>query len=259
MYHSNRAVEQDPRVLLELRDLTYRYGQKVAVDALNLSVPRGSFFGLLGPNGAGKSTTIQCIAGLLADWTGGMTFAQQPFVPATNIDDRQRIGFVPQELAIYGELTARENLKFFGRLAGLRKLRLGARVEHAIGLSGLEGRADDRVAEFSGGMKRRLNLAIGQLHQPDLLLLDEPTAGVDPQSRAHLFEALKTLNQDGTTILYTTHYMEEVEKLCDQIAIMNSGKVIASGTAEELAQSIGNPQANLESVFLELTGRKLRD
>ena len=188
-----------------------------------------------------------------------MVFSGDAFLPAVKNEHRRRIGFVPQELAIYDELTARENLEFFGRLAGVATSDLESAIDHAIGLAGLGDRENDRAGQFSGGMKRRLNLAIGQLHRPELLLLDEPTAGVDPQSRAHLFDALAQLNKEGMTILYTTHYMEEVEKLCDEIAILNSGKVIAVGTAKQLAESIGNPDANLETVFLELTGRSLRD
>jgi ABC-2 type transport system ATP-binding protein len=255
----NQDPDQEREALLEIDGLTYRYADHTAVDSLDLSIERGAFFGLLGPNGAGKTTTIGCIAGLLADWTGEILLSQHPFKPAKSVADRKRIGFVPQELAVYEELTAIENLQFFGRLSGLSKAKLKDRIEHAIALAGLEERANDRAGQFSGGMKRRLNLAIGQLHEPELLLLDEPTVGVDPQSRAHLFEALMTLNRNGTTIVYTTHYMEEVEKLCDRIAIMNAGRVIAVGTAAELSGSIGNPDANLEAVFLELTGRKLRD
>ncbi len=253
--------DQNPEreTVLQIDRLTYRYANHIAVDSLDLSIGCGAFFGLLGPNGAGKTTTIGCIAGLLADWTGEILLSQRPFQPAKRIADRRRIGFVPQELAVYEELTAVENLRFFGRLSGLRKAKLNDRIDHAIQLAGLEQRANDRAGQFSGGMKRRLNLAIGQLHEPELLLLDEPTVGVDPQSRAHLFEALITLNRSGTTIVYTTHYMEEVEKLCDKIAIMNAGKAIAVGTAMELSSSIGDPNANLEAVFLELTGRKLRD
>jgi len=248
-----------PQALLQISDLTYRYGKHTAVDSLDLSIQRGSFFGFLGPNGAGKTTTIECIAGLRADWAGEILSSEKPFAPAISRDDRKRIGLVPQDIAIYGDLSAKENLHFFGCLAGLGKAKLKDRIDHAIELAGLQERANDRASQFSGGMKRRLNLAIGQLHEPELLLLDEPTAGVDPQSRSHLFEALMSLNRNGTTIVYTTHYMEEVEKLCDKIAIMNVGKIVAVGTAAELSEFVDKPDANLETVFLELTGHKLRD
>lgn len=239
--------------------LSYRYQDHFAVDSLDLSIEQGSFFGFLGPNGAGKTTTIKCIAGLFSDWTGSMSFAGAPFKPASSTSDRKLIGLVPQELAIHEELTARENLRLFGKLCGVPKGELGRRIADSLQLAGLEERADEATSQFSGGMKRRLNLAVGQIHRPQLLLLDEPTAGVDPQSRNHLFEALEQLNQLGTTILYTTHYMEEVERLCDRIAIMNQGKVVGVGTKTELAQLSGNANANLETVFLELTGRSLRD
>ncbi|TWU59927.1 putative ABC transporter ATP-binding protein YxlF [Rubripirellula tenax] len=252
-------MNQTSTPLLELNHLSYHYGKQVAVDSLDLQVAEGSFFGLLGPNGAGKTTSIQCIAGLLSQWSGKMMFRGEPFQPAENVEHRKRIGFVPQDLAIYDDLTAMENLDFFGRLAGLAGAELTAQVDRALELAGLESRAKDRTGAFSGGMKRRLNLAIGQLHQPELLLLDEPTAGVDPQSRAHLFDALTRLNESGMTIVYTTHYMEEAERLCDPIAIMNAGKVIGLGSAKQLAEDVGDPNADLETVFLSLTGRSLRD
>jgi ABC-2 type transport system ATP-binding protein len=172
---------------------------------------------------------------------------------------RARLGLVPQELALYEDLTARENLRFFARLQGVPRARVDAAVQRALELAGLADRAGDRVKTFSGGMKRRLNLAIGDLHEPELLLLDEPTVGVDPQSRNHLFECLQALRAKGRTLIYTSHYMEEVQRLCDRVAVMNEGAVVAVGTAAELAQRAGTPDANLEQVFLALTGRSLRD
>lgn len=245
--------------ILQVRDLTYRYGNRVAVDSIDFDIPRGGVFGLLGPNGAGKTTSIACIAGLLADWSGEMTFAGEPFQPAQRVGDRARVGWVPQELALYDELTARENIEFFASLAGLRGAPLRDATDRSLDLAGLTDRAGDRVGTFSGGMKRRLNLCIGQVDSPPLLLLDEPTVGVDPQSRSHLFETLSKITEHETTILYTTHYMEEAQRLCDQIAIMNEGKVIAVGTAAELASAVGQPDADLETVFLHHTGRALRD
>jgi len=245
--------------LLEIVALRFAYGERVAVDGVGFAIRRGEIFGLLGPNGAGKSTTIRCLCGLLAPAAGSLAFAGRPFAPAQVAADRRAVGIVPQELALYDDLTARENLAFFGELCGLRGAPLAAAVARGLALAGLAERADERVKTYSGGMKRRLNLAAGDLHDPPLLLLDEPTAGVDPQSRNHLFESLEALRTAGKTLLYTTHYMEEAQRLCDRIAIVDGGRVLAIGTAAELAQQAGLPGADLEAVFLKLTGRRLRD
>jgi ABC-2 type transport system ATP-binding protein len=246
-------------LLLEVEDLAYAYGERHAVDGASFTIRRGEIFGLLGPNGAGKTTTISCIAGLKRRFTGALRFGGAPFQPADRGEDRARLGSVPQELALYGDLTARENLDFFGRMSGLDGAGLAAAVERGLALAGLADRADDRVESFSGGMKRRLNLAAGDLHEPELLLLDEPTAGVDPQSRNHLYDSLEELRRGGRTLLYTTHYMEEAQRLCDRLAILDAGKVIAQGTSAEIAAAAGLPGGDLEQVFLRLTGRKLRD
>jgi ABC-2 type transport system ATP-binding protein len=188
-----------------------------------------------------------------------MYFDGRPFAPARNMEDRRKLGLVPQNLALYENLSARENLAFFGRLNGLTGEQLRGAVRETLELAGLHDRANDRVREFSGGMKRRLNLAVGVIHRPDLLLLDEPTVGVDAQSRNQIFEALMNLRRAGRTLLYTTHYMEEVQRLCDRVAIMNDRRVIAVGTPDELAAAAGSPAGGLEEVFLKLTGRSLRD
>ncbi len=245
--------------LLVVESLCYAYGPRRAVQNVSFQVHQGQVFGLLGPNGAGKTTTIQCIAGLKSQWQGEMKMGQLPFRPADDAACRKRLGFVPQELALYEGLTARENLSLFGKLAGVRGKELTDAVEQSLDLAGLSDRGKDLVKTFSGGMKRRLNLAIGQVHRPDLLLLDEPTVGVDPQSRNHLFDTLEKLKSSGMTMIYTTHYMEEAERLCDSIAIMNEGQMVATGSKQELATSIAQPQANLETIFLQLTGRRLRD
>jgi len=245
--------------LLRVQGLSYSYGERLAVRDATFSIREGEIFGFLGPNGAGKTTTIACIAGLHARWQGEILFRGDPFRPSACPEDRLRLGLVPQELALYQELTARENLEFFGRLAGLSGAGLTQAVERALTLAGLEDRAGDRVAGFSGGMKRRLNLAAGDLHRPVLLLLDEPTAGVDPQSRNHLFETLNAIRQAGRTLLYTTHYMEEAERLCDRVGILNDGVLVGIGTPAELAADAGIPGRNLEDVFLKMTGRTLRD
>ncbi len=243
--------------LLSVEDLSYRYGERVAVDRVSLQVGRGEVLGLLGPNGAGKTTVISCIAGLLTPASGTLTFAGQPFTPRRRPADRAHLGLVPQDLALYDGLTARENLLLFARLQGAADP--AAAVAQGLQLSALDGRADDRVSTFSGGMKRRLNLAIALLHAPELTLLDEPTVGVDPQSRHHLFATLQGLRAAGHSMLYTSHSMDEVQRLCDRVAIMDRGRLVACGTAAELAEKAGTPGADLERTFLELTGRSLRD
>ncbi len=245
--------------LLVVDNLRYAYGARIAVQSASLTCRRGEILGLLGPNGAGKTTLLSCIAGLLADFGGSLTFAGRPFRPATDAEARARLGLVPQNLALYEDLTALENLRFFARLQGVPRPQVEAAVQQALELAGLVDRANDRVSTYSGGMKRRLNLAIGDLHAPELLLLDEPTAGVDPQSRNHLFECLQGLREKGRTLIYTSHYMEEVQRLCDRVAVLNDGRIVALGTAAELAQQAGTPKADLEQVFLALTGRSLRD
>ena len=229
------------------------------MNGVSFDVMRGETFGLLGPNGAGKTTTIQCIAGLKGDWRGSMRFDGCEFVPARDTSSRRKLGFVPQELALYDKLTAAENISLFAKLAGQRGNELLAAVEQSLELAGLQDRANDIAGSFSGGMKRRLNLAMGQAHGPALLLLDEPTVGVDPQSRNHLFETLERLKESGKTLIYTTHYMEEAQRLCDRIAVMNEGSIIAIGSIDELREKIDDPTANLETIFLQLTGRRLRD
>lgn len=245
--------------LLRIRGLTYRYGDRTAVNAIDFEIRPGEIFGLLGPNGAGKTTTIACIAGLLGRFEGEMEFRGQPFDPHNRLADRSLIGVVPQELALYESLSARQNLRLFAGLVGLSKADSVSSIHAQLDLAGLSDRADDRIANYSGGMKRRLNLAVGLLHSPPLIMLDEPTVGVDPQSRAHLFESLLELKTRGTTILYTTHYMEEAQRLCDRIAIMCDGRIMAIGSQSELAVAAGDPDGNLEQIFLNLTGRSLRD
>ena len=252
-------IGTDAAPLLEVRDLAFSYGDREAVCGVSFEIRRGEIFGLLGPNGAGKTTTIACIAGLRRPSRGSLHLLGQPFAPALVGRDRARLGLVPQEVALYEELTARENLEFFGALAGLGGKALGDALGRGLELAGLADRERDRVGAYSGGMKRRLNLAAGDLHDPDLLLLDEPTAGVDPQSRSHIFESLRALAGRGRTLLYTTHYMEEAQRLCDRLAILDHGKVLGVGTAAELAQAAGLPGADLEAVFLKMTGRRLRD
>ena len=182
-----------------------------------------------------------------------------PFFPAREAVHRGLLGIVPQELAVYDTLTAKENLLLFAKLCGVPKSEQKNSVDEFIAFAGLEQRQNDLVSQFSGGMKRRLNLAAGLLHRPPLVLMDEPTVGVDPQSRNHIFDSIERIKSSGTSVLYTTHYMEEAERLCDTIAIMDNGSIIASGTPDELIASMNDANATMETVFLTLTGRSLKD
>jgi ABC-2 type transport system ATP-binding protein len=248
--------------MLEVRNVRKTFGSLVAVDDVSFSVLPGRLTGLLGPNGAGKTTTVSIIAGLLTPERGEVLVDGHALSGDTD-PGKRRIGIVPQDLALYDELTARDNLRFFGALYALS----GATLEHAmtaaLTLVGLADRARDRVKTFSGGMKRRLNLAAGLLHDPDILLLDEPTVGVDPQSRNAIFDNLEELKRRGKALLYTTHYMEEAERLADRIVVIDRGRVVADDTLEGLHATVspGGPGGvvSLEAVFLTLTGRSLRD
>jgi ABC-2 type transport system ATP-binding protein len=232
------AAESAQDHVLQVRDLVRRFGDLTAVDGVTFHVAPGETYGLLGPNGAGKTTTISMVAGLIPADAGTVTVAGQPMGPG-HVEPKRHIGLVPQDLAIYPELTARENLTFFGRLQGQRGAALKSRVAEVLALIGLTDRAKDPTKEFSGGMKRRLNIGIGLLHQPTLLILDEPTVGVDPQSRNAILESVEALSVEGMAVLYTTHYMEEAERLCDRIGIIDSGSIQAEGTREELIRVTG--------------------
>src|SRR5437660_1081505 len=219
--------------ILEVIDIRKRYGKNVAVDGVSLSVSAGEMFGLLGPNGAGKTTLISILSGLMDADAGEVRLFGQRFTRSDR-ELRRLIGIGTQDLSIYPELSARENLRFFGKLYGMDRMVLQARVDELLTAVGLSDRANDRAGTFSGGMKRRLNLAAAVVHRPKLLFLDEPTTGVDPQSRNHIFEQVKALNAVGVTVLYTSHYMEEVEKLCKRIAVLDNGKVLACDTLPNL-------------------------
>lgn len=223
--------------LLEVCDLKRRYGNTVALDGVSFHVQPGEVFGLLGPNGAGKTTCLSILSCLLEPSAGKVTLQGEPIVGA-NGAIRRRIGIVPQELAVYDELTAHENLLFFGQLYSIDRAELGRRAEQILIAMGLEDRAHDRVQTFSGGMKRRLNLGIALMHQPLILLLDEPTTGVDPQSRNRIFEEIRRVNRAGMTIVYTSHYMEEVQALCTRIGIIDHGKLIACDTLAGLLRQL---------------------
>ncbi|MFM9957010.1 MAG: ABC transporter ATP-binding protein [Phycisphaerales bacterium] len=281
--------------MLRLTNLRKSYGPLAAVDGLSLEIKPGEVFGLLGPTGAGKSTTIAMCMGVLTPDAGAISIGDHGSPDHASV--RARIGVAPQSIALYDVLTARENLLFFASLYAMPASTRAARVGELLELVGLADRAGSRVGTFSGGMKRRLNFAAALVNDPALVLLDEPTAGVDPQSRNALFDLVLTLKKQGRTVVYTTHYMEEAQRLCDRVGIIERGKLLALGTVEELIARHGEETAvhvtrdehesvvrttdplgelqkalatpgvsgvrverpNLESVFLKLTGRRLRD
>ncbi len=281
--------------MIQLDKVSRSFADLLAVDEFSIQIPRGEIFGLLGPNGAGKSTLIAMISGQLLPTSGSVLVDG---LPPVSLAAKRQLGIAPQALAIYEELSARDNLEFFGRLYGLQGNTLKSACDRVLDFVALSDRARDRVGNYSGGMKRRLNLAIALLHEPRILLLDEPTVGVDPQSRNRLFESVLALKARGMTIVYTTHYMEEAEKLCDRIGIVEQGRLLALDTVDRLIRQHGgdsllsyidggteqsistsDPLAeiqrllaagcdmgelslarpNLEQVFLNLTGRHLRD
>jgi len=239
----------DNEPLLVCTDLHKRFKDIVAVDGVGFHIDRAETYGLLGPNGAGKTTTISMVCGLLERDGGSVTVAGLPMDIETT-EAKALIGYVPQDLAIYPDLSARENLRFFGKLQRLSGRRLDERVSAVLELAGLSERAGDRTETYSGGMKRRLNIGIGLLHEPQLLVLDEPTVGVDPQSRNAILEAIDGLRRGGMAILYTTHYMEEAERLCDRIGIIDGGHILAEGTRRELVALVGQ----LDRVTLTASG-----
>ena len=224
--------------MLEVTDLSKSYGELRAVNHVSFECKGGEIFGLLGPNGAGKTTTISMIAGLIPPDSGrvrvdGLDIGQQPS------EVKRRLGVVPQEIALYEDLSAKENLDFWGGVYGITGRELGSRRDELLELVDLQDRAGDRVREFSGGMKRRLNLALGLVHKPQLILLDEPTVGIDPQARINILDVVRDLVAQGTSVLYTTHYLEEAETLCNRLAIMDHGSILALGTIDELKRELG--------------------
>jgi len=218
--------------------LTKRYGDHLAADDISFHIEPGEAYGLLGPNGAGKTTTISMLVGLLKMDAGSVRIGDHDL--ATDpIAAKSLVGYVPQEIALYPELTGRENLRYFGRLYGLPRRALNQRMDEVLEFVGLADRAGDRVETYSGGMKRRLNIGVALLHEPKVLILDEPTVGVDPQSRIAILDGVERLVADGMSLLYTSHYMEEVERVCRRVGIIDHGRVVAEGTRQELVSRVG--------------------
>ncbi len=220
-------------MIIKAENLKKVFGNFVAVDGINLEIPSGQIVGLLGPNGAGKSTTISMISTLYKPTSGRLLFDGKDIVKEPKWI-KPHLGYVPQEIALYQTLTGYENLKYFGGLYGLKGVELKKRIASVSEIIGIDDRLKDKVEQYSGGMKRRINIGVALLHNPKLIIMDEPTVGIDPQSRNHILDTVKLLNEQGMTVIYTSHYMEEVEALCQSVYIMDHGKVIASGTQEEL-------------------------
>ncbi|GGJ02668.1 ABC transporter ATP-binding protein [Alicyclobacillus cellulosilyticus] len=239
---SAKTAAGEPAVAVE--GLKVLYGERVALAGVSFEVPAGTCFGLLGPNGAGKSTTMKVLCGLVRPQAGWVRLFGREV--SGGHADAGRIGYVPQAITLYDKLTAQENLALFGRLSGLRGAALAARMETVLTQVGLADRAREPVARFSGGMKRRLNIAAALLHEPELVIMDEPTVGVDPQSRYHIFNLVREMKTRGVTVIYCTHYMEEAEALCDHIAILDHGAVIARGPLSAVLREHAEPAVYLE-------------
>ncbi len=247
--------------ILEFKGLSKKFGDKTVVDHISLEIKEGEIFGLLGPNGAGKSTTLNMVCSLLKPTSGNIE------IFGLNASDnmkriKNQIGYIPQELAIHGNLKAWENVELFTSLYGIKGKDLKTAIDESLEFVGLLDKRKDYAKNFSGGMKRRLNIACAIGHKPRLMIFDEPTVGIDPQSRNFILEKIVDANKRGATIIYTSHYMEEVEAICTRIAIMDNGRIIAVGTRDELVRLVtDDPNSNisLEEVFLTLTGKKLRD
>lgn len=247
-------------IIIKTTDLTKKYNNTPVVDSLNIEIRRGEIFGLLGPNGAGKSTTMNMICSIVRPTVGSIeVLGKNPWKQKREVI--HKIGYIPQELAIHGNLKAWENVELFTSLYGIKGAKLKEAVDESLEYVGLLEKKQEFARNFSGGMKRRLNIACAIGHNPELLIFDEPTVGIDPQSRNFILDKIKESNKKGATVIYTSHYMEEVEEICTRIAIMDNGKIIACGTSEELKKLVTGSDENitLEEVFLTLTGKKLRD
>lgn len=242
--------------VIEVKDLKKCYKNNKALDGLSFDLYRGEILGILGPNGAGKSTTINILSTILKKDEGEILYFGTQIEKNTK-EIKAKLGIVPQDLAIFEDISAYKNIAFFASLYGLKGEKLEEAINYALKFAGLEDRKNDKPKTYSGGMKRRLNIACSIAHRPDILILDEPTVGIDPQSRNHILEDLKMLKNTGTTIIYTTHYMEEIEQIADRVIIVDKGKKIEEGTIGELLDKYS--EENLESLFLDITGKNLRN
>lgn len=227
---------------VEIKNITKRFDDKLAVDNVSLNIEKGELYGLIGPNGAGKTTLISMICGLTSIDSGEIKVDGHP-VTKQALEAKKKIGLVPQEIALYESLSAMDNLEFWGRMYGLRGKLLKERIDEILEATELKDRAKEKVSHYSGGMKRRLNIACAVMHHPEIIIMDEPTVGIDPQSRNHILEFTRKLNREnGSTVIYTSHYMEEVEQLCTKVAIIDNGKIITSGTQDEIKKMVMNEE-----------------
>ncbi len=236
--------------ILDIRNISKEFKEIKAVNDLSFSIAEGEIFGFLGPNGAGKSTTISMISTLIRPDSGDILYKDSSILTKPEFLEKD-LGLVPQDIALYPSLSAYDNLKFWGHVYGIRGKDLAYRIQEIAELIGLSDRLKDRVDKYSGGMKRRLNIGVALIHKPKLLIMDEPTVGIDPQSRNHILNTVKMLNKEGMTIIYTSHYMEEVEELCDRICIMDKGKLLASGNKDELIKLV-NGREKIDVTFTSL-------
>lgn len=251
------------RTVVEIRNLVKNYGKLRALDGLNLSIKRGEIFGFLGPNGSGKTTAMNCMLALLSYDSGSVKIFGKDMKP-NSYDIKKKIGVVPQNVAVFKDFNVRENIDYFCGLYVQNRRRRRELVDEAIEFAELQDFVKFRPQKLSGGLLRRLNLVCGIAHKPKLIILDEPTVAVDPQSRNKILEGIQELNRNGSTVIYTTHYMEEVEEICTKVVIMDHGKILAQGTTEELKQQVSlehvlSKLPSLNEVFLEITGKELRD
>lgn len=245
--------------VLSLKEIKKYYGKKEVLQGVTLKVNAGDIIGFLGPNGAGKSTMTRIIAGI-EPASQGTIYSHNFEVTKEGKEFKKRLGVVPQDIALYEELSAYENAKFFGSLYGYKGAELRKRVEEVLTFVGLWERRKEKPSKFSGGMKRRLNIACSVIHSPELLIMDEPTVGIDPQSRNHIMQMIRTLRERGTTVIYISHYIEEIEELCNRVIIMDQGKILVDQTKDEIKKQYCKGEIrNLEDIFLSLTGTDLRD
>ncbi len=248
---------------INIKDLVKSYNDRRALDCLNMEIRSGEIMGLLGPNGAGKTTLLSILSAVFTQDSGTVDIVEKKGFSGTPADFKQNTGIVPQDISLYGDFNSIENIVFFSRMYGKGGKSLRDKTSELLSLAGLEKRSRERIKNLSGGMKRRLNFVCGLVNSPSLVLLDEPTVGVDPQSREHIYSMVRRLRDEGVTVILATHYMFEAETLCDRIAVMDRGKVLMVHTADEymslFGEKLGLEGINMEKIFLHITGKELRD